>query len=70
MGLKRVRAGFTGSDADGLLDWANEYLSVTNLIGLCSLDDGFNGPIDLIVIQNNFDFHLGQEIDNIFGSAV
>src|SRR6056297_148917 len=68
--LQRVRAGFAGADADGLFDGADENLAVADFVGFGGVDDRFDGLIDLVVVDHHVDFHLGQEVDDIFGAAI
>src|SRR5438034_8675506 len=68
--LHRVRACFTGTDTDDLLDILNKNLAVANLAGAGGLDDGIHGPLGETVIDHQFDFYLWQKIDDVFGAAV
>ena len=43
---------------------------IPDLVGLGRVHDRFDGTVDQIVIQNDFDLHLGQEIHHIFGTAI
>ena len=69
-GLDGFRTGLTGTDADGLFDWGNENLPVPNAAGFGGLANGFNCAFNLVVIDDNFDFHLGQKVDDIFSAAI
>src|SRR5680860_41710 len=68
--LKCVRAGFTGANADGLFDMADENLAVADLVGLGGLDDGLDGGVNLVIVQNHINLNFGQEIDNVFSAAI
>ena len=37
---------------------------------LAAADDGVDGCIDLIVVQHDFDLHLGQEINDVLCAAI
>ena len=68
--LQCVRTGFTGANANGLFDGADKNFAVANFFRLGSVDDGFDRAVNLVVVQYDFDFHLGQEVDHIFGAAL
>src|SRR5450830_104474 len=69
-GLDRFRSCLAGTDANDLLNFLNENFAVANLAGACRLDDGVNDRLDHAVVDDNFDLHLGQEIDHIFSAAI
>ena len=60
----------TRADADRLLDRGNEDLAVTNLAGVGALDDHACNALGLSIVHDDFDFHLRQEINGVFGSTV
>src|SRR3546814_3097375 len=64
------RAALAGADADGFLDRADEDLAVADASGVGRLLDGLHRALDQLVLQDDLDFHLGQEIDDVFGAAV
>ena len=66
----RAFAGFSGTDTHDLFDIADENLAVANLAGTRGLDDGLDGGIDTAVGHDQFDLHLGQEINDVFGNTV
>src|SRR3546814_10317106 len=68
--LDGSRAALAGADADGFLDRADEDLAVADASGVARLLNGLHGALDQLVLQDDLDFHLGQEIDDIFGAAV
>jgi hypothetical protein len=53
-----------------LFDGVDEDLAVADLVGLGSADNGGDGGIDLIVREDDLDLYLGQEVDDIFGTAI
>ena len=44
---------------------ADEYLAVADLAGARRFDNGFDDPLDLLVIHRQFELHLGQKIDDV-----
>src|SRR3546814_16644744 len=64
------RAALTGADADGFLDRADEDLAVADATGVGRLLNGLHRALDQLVLQDDLDFYLGQEIDDVFGAAV
>src|ERR1039457_3113953 len=69
-GLHRVLVDLAGADADGVLDRGDEDLAVADLAGLGSLDDGIDAAVGVAILDDNLDFHLGQEIDDVLGAAI
>ncbi len=65
-----IHAGFTGTNTDNFFDIGDENFTVTNTTRLGCLANSFNGAIDGFVGDDDFDFHLGKKIDNIFRTAV
>ena len=65
-----VFPGFASANTDHVFDRINEDLAVTDSPRLGGLGDGLDGPLDLVVADNQFDFHLGQEIDHIFRASI
>ena len=66
----RVVADLARADADRLFDETDEDLAVADLVGAGGGDDRGHGGIDHVVGQHDLDFHLGQEVDDIFGTAI
>jgi hypothetical protein len=60
----------TPADANDLLDRHHENLAVADLAGTGRLDDGLDGGIDVLGIDDDLDLDLGQEIDHILGTAI
>ncbi len=65
-----VVAGLARADADSLFDGRNENLAVADFIGLGSGDDRRDCGLDLIVGNDDFQFHLRQKVDDVFGPTV
>src|SRR3546814_4053943 len=64
------RAALAGADADGFLDRADEDLAVADASGVGRLLNGLHRALDQLVLQDDLDFYLEQEIDDVFGAAV
>ncbi len=70
VGLNRDFARLAGANAHDLLDAGDKNLAVANFAGTRRLDDGLDGPLDLVFLDDGFDLDLGQEIHHIFGAAI
>src|SRR6185312_12332006 len=66
----RVCAGLPRANANGLFDIEDENLSVADASRSRSLLNGFDGRGELVVRDDDFDFHLGQEIHDVFGATI
>src|SRR5712692_6182519 len=66
----RVQAGFPRSYPDGFFDAGDEDLSIADAPGLGSATDRLDRFLDHVVAEHNLDLHLGEEIHDVFGSAV
>src|SRR5438067_4181466 len=66
MNLDGVRAGLAGADADGFLDIEDENLAVADAARARSLLDGLDRGFQPVLIDHDFDLHLGQEVHDIF----
>src|ERR1700752_3001752 len=69
-GLDSVQPGFAGSDADRFLDIGNEDFAVADATSLGSAADGVDGFLHQIVADHDLDFDLGQEVDDVFRTAI
>ena len=69
-GSERVFAGFAGADANDLLERRDENLAVTNLAGARSAFDRFDHAVDDGIVDGRLDLYLGQEVDDVFRTAV
>lgn len=70
VGLDGVEPGFSSSDADGFLDVGNEDLSIADAAGLRGTADSINRLLDQLIGDDNFNFYLGKEINDVFRAAV
>src|SRR6185295_4579406 len=70
MTLDRVRPALAGADADGFLDVEDEDLAVADPPGGGGLADRFDRALDQVVVEHDFELHLGQEVDDVFGAAI
>src|SRR5205085_11580805 len=68
--LDSVQPGFAGPDADRFLDIGNEDLAVADATGLGSAADGVDRLLHQIVADHDLDFDLGQEVHDVFRTAI
>src|SRR5690606_27832285 len=61
---------FARADTDEAVDFGDEDLAVTDLAGLCGLQDGFNDLVDEVAANCALDTGLGHEVDDILGTPV
>src|SRR3546814_12207176 len=66
----RVRTGFNGTNTINLLEIKDENLAIADLAGSGRLLDRFDDLINHVILDGNFELDLGQEIDDILGTAV
>src|SRR3954463_4315062 len=59
-----------GADAHNMLDGCHEDLAVADLARARRLHDRLDGGLDMVVRYDNFNLHLGQEVDDILGAPV
>src|SRR5499433_3901762 len=69
-GSDGVQSGFPGSDPNGFFDIGDEDLAVADPPGLGGATDRLDGFLDHVVAEHNLDLHLGEKIDDVFGSAI
>src|SRR6195256_1227683 len=69
-GSDSVQPGFAGSDPDRLFDIGNENLAVADATCLGSAADRVDGFLHQIVADHDLDFDLGQEVDDVFRTAI
>ena len=65
----RVRAAFAGTDPNRFLDIGDKDFAVADTVGPGGLLDRLDGGLHLTLLENDLDFHLGQEIDDVFRST-
>jgi len=68
-GSDRAVALLLGADADGLGDFRDEDLAITDFAGLGGLDDGPGGFSHLGVRDHQLDLDLGQEIHGVLAAG-
>src|SRR5262249_38100972 len=68
--LDSVQPGFAGPDADRFLDIGNEDFAVADATCLGSSADGVDRLLHQIVADHDLDFDLGQEVDDVFRTAI
>src|SRR3954452_10792066 len=69
-GLDSVQPGFSGSDPDRLFDVGDEDFAVADAAGLGGAADRVDGFLDQFVGNHNLDFDLGQEVHDVFRTAI
>src|SRR5262249_12414040 len=69
-GSDGVQSGFPRPDPDGFFDVGDENLAVADPPGLGGASDRLDGLFDHVVAEHNLDLHLGEKIDDVFGSAI
>src|SRR6516162_7525724 len=70
MALDGVRARFAGADPDGLIDLRYKYLAIADAAGLGRAADRLDRRPEILVRDDDFDFHLRQKVDDILGPAI
>src|SRR5882757_5359164 len=63
--LERVAVCFAGTDAHRLVDAEDEDLAVADLAGLGRRRDGFDGLVDSVGADGDFDLDLRQEAHRV-----
>ena len=69
-GLTQTLIGNATPWTTGLFDIGNEDFSVADAPGLGGAPDGVDGLLDKILADHNLDFHLGEEIHDVFRATV
>src|ERR1700761_85719 len=67
---KRIGVDLLRANTNGLFQLAHEDLAVADLAGTRGGADGLDGVLELLVGNGDFQFQLGQKIDDVFGPAV
>src|SRR6476619_3668227 len=65
-----IRAAVAGTDPDCLLDRQHANLAVADPPGPCGALDRLDDAVDLVVLDHHLDFPLGDEVDDLFGTAI
>jgi hypothetical protein len=69
-GSDSVQPGFSGSDPDRFFDVGDKDFAVADAPGLGGAADRVDGFLDQVVANHDLDFHLGQEVDDVFRTAI
>src|SRR6185295_2110791 len=67
---ERVFAPFTGADTNGFVDGGDEDLPVADAAGAGHGQDGLDDVTHDLVLDDDLDPDLGDEVDDIGGSAI
>src|SRR4029077_1760892 len=65
-----VKSGFPRPDPDGFFDRRYKDFAVADTPGLGGATDCLDGFLDHVVAEHDLDLHLGQKIDDVFGTPV
>ncbi len=65
-----IAAGFAGTDADGVFNGRNEYFAITDFSGVGTFNDGFGHGGCVFIVDDDFQFHLGEKIHGVFTATV
>src|SRR6185437_16183059 len=68
--LECVVVQFAGTDADDLIQRADEDLAVADLAGARGRLDRFEHAVELVVGHGHLQLDLGQEVDHVLGTAI
>src|SRR4051812_28650855 len=65
-----IQPGFPGPDPNGFLDIGDEDLAVADAPGLGRAPDGVDRFLDQVISDHDLDFDLGQEVHDVFRTAI
>jgi hypothetical protein len=65
-----VKSGFPRPDPDGFFDRRYKDFAVADTPGLGGATDCLDGFLDHVVAEHDLDLHLGEKIDDVFGTPV
>jgi hypothetical protein len=68
--LYGFRSALTGADADRLLDRRHKDLAVADLVGARRLQHCVERSRQQRIVEDDLDFDLGQEVDDVLGAAM
>src|SRR6185369_3119360 len=68
--LDCIAPRFPGADADSVLNRRDKDLTVSDTAGLRGLLDGLDRLVQHVVAQDDLDFYLGQEINDVLCTTV
>jgi len=65
-----ISAGLAGADANNLFELEHENLAVADLAGVRGFLDRLDHLFEQFRLDRCLDLHLGQEVDDVFGTTV
>ncbi len=68
--LNRIFISLAGANAQNAFDRDNEHFAIANFSRESRLLNGLQGRLDKFVGKHSFNFHFGQEIDDVLGAFV
>src|SRR5215475_13358584 len=68
--LDSVEPGFTGADANSLLDIGHENLAIADAPGLSGAPDRVDRPLDKVIADHDLDLYLGEKVHDVLGPTV
>src|SRR5260370_19995953 len=63
-------AALASTNSDGVVDARHEDLAVTDAAGMRRAADRLDRLLDHLVLDDQLDLHFGQEVDDVFGTAI
>ena len=66
----RFLADLFRPDANGVFDWQNKNLAITDLARFGGAHHYGDSFLDHVVREHDFDFHLWQKINGVFTAAI
>src|SRR5262245_5476621 len=63
-------AALASANSDGIVDLRHEDLAVADAAGMGRTADRLDRLLHHLVFDDQFDVHLGQEVDDVFGAAI
>ena len=60
----------SGTNTNDLINVPDENLAVPNLSSSGRFENGFYSVLGKRVINGDFNFHFGQEVDNVLGATI
>src|SRR5262249_31374206 len=69
-GSDGVGPGLPGPNPPDVIDWHHPYLAVADLARASRFDELLHHPVDVAVVDEDLDPHLGHEVDGVFRAAV
>src|SRR5262245_65112511 len=66
----RILTVLAGADADRLIDWEDEYLSVAEFASAGGLDNRVDSVLDDLVVEDDFNLQFRHEFNLVFAAPV